>query len=256
MKAWPLLIAALAAGGLGLWWFEGSEALPVVVATPAAPRALQPVAAASAATMAVPVAATAAETAAVASLSIAPPAQALRTLTRCYAADSCHLTRGEGMDEHFEVVRLLLEQLDRLAAQGSAAEQAAWARELLAFPDGHVQAAALALAARLPPSAETTAAAVAALSKTYDAVLLAKAYPVLRQWQQLGLSSGYDEMFIGLVRTGGWQAAQSVAENVGPFLNAGNVARFEQVARELQPGARQQALLRSLRDYELQRRGG
>lgn len=256
MKAWPLLIAALAAGGLGLWWFEGSEALPAVAAPPPAARALQPVASASTAAMAPAVVAAKVETAAVASLGIAPPAQALRTLTHCYATDSCRLTRGEGLDEHFEVVRLLLEQLDRLAVQGSAADQAAWARELLAFPDGHVQAAALALAARLPPSAETTAAAVAALSKTYDAVLLAKAYPVLRQWQQLGLSSGYDDMFIGLVHTGGWQAAQSVAENVGPFLNAGNFARFEQVARELQPGARQQALLRSLRDYELQRRGG
>jgi hypothetical protein len=47
-----------------------------------------------------------------------------------------------------------------------------------------------------------------------------------------------------------------VAENIVPFLNAGNVGRFEQVARQLPPGARQQALLRSLRDFELQRRGG
>jgi hypothetical protein len=254
MKAWPWLIAALAAAGLGLWWFEGSQALPSMAVAPAAPRSLQP--AASTSPAAPPIAAAAVEAAAVASLSIVPPAQALRTLTRCYATDSCHLTRGEGMDEHFEVVRLLLEQLERLAAHGSPAEQAAWARELLAFPDGHVQAAALALAARLPPSAETVAAAVSALGKTYDAVLLGKAYPVLRQWQQLGLTSGYDDMLVGLVHTGGWQAAQSVAENVSPFLNAGNVGRFEQVARELQPGARQQALLRSLRDYELQRRGG
>lgn len=194
--------------------------------------------------------------AAVASLGSTPPAQALRTLTQCYAANSCRLTRGEGLDEHFEVVGLLLQQLERLAAQGSPAEQAAWARELLAFPDGHVQAAALALAARLPPSADTVAAAVSALGKTYDAVLLAKAYPVLQQWQQLGLSSGYDDMFLGLVHTGGWQAAQSVADNIRPFLNAGNVGRFEQVARQLQPGARQQALARALRDYQLQQQGG
>ena len=92
--------------------------------------------------------------------------------------------------------------------------------------------------------------------KTYDAVLLGKAYPVLLQWQQLGMNSGYDDMLLSLVHTGGWQAAQSVADNIRPFLNAGNVGRFEQVARELQPGARQQSLLRALRDYQLQRQGG
>lgn len=47
-----------------------------------------------------------------------------------------------------------------------------------------------------------------------------------------------------------------MADNLGPFLNAGNVGRFEQVARQLQPGARQQALLRTLRDYQLQQAGG
>ncbi len=191
-----------------------------------------------------------------AALASATPSQALRALTRCYAADNCRLTRGEGLDEHFAVVGLVLQQLERLAAQGSPAEQAAWARELLAFPDGHVQAAALALAARLPPSADTVAAAVSALAKTYDAVLLGKAYPVLQQWQQLGLNSGYDDMLLGLVHTGGWQAAQSVADNVRPFLNAGNVGRFAQVARELPPGARQQSLLRALRDYQLLQQGG
>jgi hypothetical protein len=254
MKAPLLLAAATATVALGLWWVQRDDAAPAVAAAMPAPRAVPPGPPASA--LPLPAAAPGIEPAAVASISTAPPAQALRTLKQCHAANSCRLTRGEGMDEHFEVVRLVLEQLERLAAHGSPAEQAAWARELLAFPDGHVQAAALALAARLPPSAETVAAAVQALGASYDAVLLAKAYPVLQQWQQLGLSSGYDDLFIGLVHTGGWQAAQSVAEHIGPFLNAGNITRFEQVARQLQPGARQQALLRSLRDYELQRRGG
>jgi hypothetical protein len=257
MKA-VLVLAATAALVTGLWWAKRGDPEPAPAATQAVTQGLPASASPQAWTLPSAAATSAAsvEPAQVASLTTAPPAQALRTLTQCYAANNCRLTRGEGMDEHFEVVRLLLEQLDRLVAQGNPAEQAAWARELLAFPDGHVQAAALAVAAKLPPSAETTAAAVAALGKSYDAVLLAKAYPVLSQWQQLGLTSGYDDMFLGLVHTGGWQAAQSVAENVGPFLNAGNVGRFEQVARELQPGARQQALLRSLRDYQLQQRGG
>lgn len=252
----PALAAVL---GVGLWWTMRDEAAvapqqqaPVAaLPLPTVPPASVP--GASEAAAASEVAGGSAAPAALASL---PPAQALRALQQCYAANTCRVSSRDGMDEHFEVVAALLQQLERLAAQGSTAEQVAAVRELLGFPDGHVQAAALALAARLPPSAETVSAAVAALGKSYDAVLLAKAYPVLRQWQQLGLSSGYDDMFVGLVHTGGWQAAQSVAENVGPFLNAGNVGRFEQVARQLQPGARQQALLRALRDYRLQQSGG
>lgn len=259
MKAVAVIAAAVVLA-TGLWWgLRGDDAARAAVAagaaaTPApAAHGAGPVAAPAAA---LPASLPQPEAAAAAALAAQPPAQALRALVQCHAANSCRVRSQEGLDGHFEVVGAVLQQLERLAAQGSPAEQAAWARELLAFPDGHVQAAALALAARLPPSAETTAAAVAALGKTYDAVLLAKAYPVLQQWQQLGLTSGYDDMFIGLVHTGGWQAAQSVAEHIGPFLNDGNVARFEQVARQLPPGARQQALLRSLRDHQLQRQGG
>lgn len=257
-----LAATALAVGGAWLLWGGGPpEAAARMAPSPAvavAPLALPASTAAPVAALPPPAGAAAEAVApvAVAALGQATPAQALRTLTRCHAADTCRLTRGEGLDEHFEVVGLLVQQLERLAAQGSQAEQAAWARELLAFPDGHVQAAALALAARLPPSTDTVAAAVAALARSYDAVLLAKAYPVLQQWQQLGLSGGYDDMFVSLVHTGGWQAAQSVAENVRPFLNAGNVGRFEQVARQLPPGARQQALARALRDFQLQQQGG
>jgi hypothetical protein len=254
MKA-ALALAAAAALATALWWALRGDA-PAVAAVPAARVAAAPALPAPAAPVASAADAAPAEPPAPAALAAAAPAQALRALVQCHAANSCRVSSREGLDEHFEVVGAVLQQLERLRADGSPAEQAAWARELLAFPDGHVQAAALALAAKLPPSAETVAAAVKALGQTYDAVLLAQAYPVLQQWQQLGLSAGYDEMFLGLVHTGGWQAAQSVAEHVGPFLNAGNVPRFEQVARQLQPGARQQALLRSLRDHELQRRGG
>jgi hypothetical protein len=262
MATKAVLACAAAAMGAGLWWGlrdggDGGDGARAVAEASAPPVAAAATAASAVAAAPVPEAsAPPLQPVAAAALAAQSPATAVRSLLQCHASNSCRVTSREGLDEHFEVVAALLQQIERLQAQGSVAEQNALVRELLAFPDGHVQAAALAMAARLPPSAEIQSAAVSALGRTYDAVLLAKAYPVLRQWQQLGLTAGYDDMFVGLVHTGGWQAAQSVAENVGPFLNAGNVARFEQVARELQPGARQQALLRSLRDYQLQRQGG
>lgn len=255
--AWSLGLASAAVAAWLAWGQPGpGELRPAASAAPPPARPVPASAPLPSAALAAAPGASAGAAGDLAARPTQPPAQALRALMQCHAANTCRVSSQEGLDGHFEIVEAVLRELDRLVAQGGPAEQAAWARELLSFPDGHVQAAALALAAKLPPSAETVAAAVAALGRSHDAVLLAQAYPVLRQWQQLGMSAGYDEMFLGLVHTGGWQAAQSVAENIGPFLNAGNVGRFEQVARQLQPGARQQALLRSLRDYQLQRQGG
>lgn len=257
-----IAVLGLGAAALALLWQERDGAAAAGPGTPPPALAAGPgqggasaAASASAAYGAESAASAALAASASQALAALPAAQALRQLKSCYFKDSCQLAGPEGLDEHFAVSRALVAQLQRLGESGNTAEQAAWARELLSFPDGHVQAAALALAARLPPSAETVGAAVAALGESYDAVLLRQAYPVLQQWQQLGLNAGYDEMFLKLVHTGGWQAAQSVAENIGPFLNAGNVARFEQIANQLQPGARQEALKRALRDYQLLRSG-
>lgn len=184
------------------------------------------------------------------------PSAALKALKSCYFADTCGLAGPEGLEAHFAASRAIVEQLKALPAQASVAEQASLAREFLAFPDGHVQAEALAMAARLPPDLSTVNAAVTALRESFDSVLFKQALPVLQQWQQQGMSSGYDDMLLTTVHTGGWHAAQTVAEGLTPFLHEANVARFEAVAKQLEPGARRNALQQSLRNYYLQRSGG
>jgi hypothetical protein len=190
------------------------------------------------------------------------PLAALRALKQCYYADNCGFGGADsraGLEAHFKASQAIALQLKALSGAGSEMgerEQAALAREFLGFPDGHVQAEALALAARLPPDPSTVNAAVAALADSYDSVLFKKAFPVLQQWQSQGMRSGYDEMLVSVVHTGGWHAAQAVAENLAPFLNEANVAQFEAVAAQLEPGARQTALRQSIRDYRLLRSGG
>ncbi len=189
----------------------------------------------------------------------AKPIPALTALKRCYFADNCGFGAAnsrDGLEAHFAVSQAIVGQLKALPGQASEFEQAELAREFLAFPDGHVQAEALAMAARLPPDPNTVNAAVAALADSYDSVLFKQAFPVLQQWQSQGMRSGYDEMLLSVVHTGGWHAAQAVAENLTPFLNEANVAQFEAVAKQLEAGARQDALRRSIRDYRLLRSGG
>lgn len=248
---WAVVAVLVTGAAVYLWQRDGG-------ADPAPPLA-QAQGAASAAALPSAVASEASASAAAAQgpaveLPEGNPAAALRTLKSCYFANRCNLASPEGLEEHFAVSRAVVERLRQLPAD--PALRAEMAREFIGFPDGHVQAAALALAAALPSSADTVAAVVAALRESSDAVLLEKAYPVLRDWQSRGLNNGFDEMFLGLVSTGGWNAAQSVAENVLPFLHEGNVERFRAAAEKLQPGARQEALRRAVRDFELQRRGG
>ncbi|QPF71827.1 hypothetical protein G8A07_02045 [Roseateles sp. DAIF2] len=186
------------------------------------------------------------------------PQAALRALKRCYYADSCGFPETDSRSAHFAAAHAIAAQLRALPREGggNTAELGALAREFLAFPDGHVQEAALRLAAGLPPDAATVAATIAALADNHDAPLFRIALPILEQWQKLGLDAGLDSMLGATLRTGGLFAAQTVAEQLTPFVNEANWARYQALAAEMPEGARRQALQQSLREYQLRRSGG
>lgn len=250
---------ALAAALGALAWQRpvGSALPPQASAASAVPaQALALAQAAAEAASAAASGASAATAGQLAASGVLPAVAALKALKQCYYADNCGLAGPEGLEAHFAASRAIVAQLKALPREASPAEQAALAREFLAFPEGHVQAEALALAARLPPDAATVNAAVAALRESYDSVLFRQAFPILQQWQQQGLSAGYEDMLAEVLYTGGWHAAQAVAENLTPFLNDSNLARFEAVRGQLADGARKNALSHSLAQYRLQRSGG
>ena len=249
------VIVAVLGGAL---WLNSDRVVepdePGSVVPPAAASAAAPATAlADAAASPVELASSPAQVAAAGAL---PAVTALRALKKCYYADNCGLAGSEGLDAHFAASRAIVAQLKALPEQATAAEQGQLVREFMAFPDGHVQAEALALAGRLPPDAATVQAVVAALRVSYDSVLFRQAFPLLQQWQQQGLSAGYEDMLAEVLHTGGWHAAQAVAENLTPFLSDSNLARFEALRGQLAEGARKTALGRSLADYRLQRSGG
>lgn len=188
--------------------------------------------------------------------SLPTPQQALQQLRRCYFADSCGFPETDSRSAHFAAAHAIVAQLRALPQDASPAELGALAREFLAFPDGHVQAEALRLAAQLPPDAATVGSVIAALADSHDALLFKKALPVLDRWQQLGLNAGLDDLMLGTLRTGGLFAAQTVAENLLPFVNQANHGQYQALLAELPEGSRRQALQHSLREYRLQRSGG
>lgn len=252
--------AGLALLGLAGWATLGGQdaEAPVVVTAAATPSwpTLPATAAELGPASAEPLASSGAAPPPALSIGQLAPVPALRLLKSCYFADSCGFPQTDNLSSHFAASKAIADRLALLSTNGDVAQSGALAREFLAFPDGHVQAAALALAARLPPDSGTVNAAVSALSDSYDEQLFRQALPVLQQWQQLGMSSGFDDMLATTLHTGGVHAAQVVAENLRPFLNDGNIGRFESVLKTLQPGAREAALRQSLRDYRLLSAGG
>lgn len=250
-------VIALAATLGAVAWQQQAEPVPQQGAASQAGALLnQASAAASATAEAASQAASDAGPGQLAAAGAMPAPAALKALKQCYFTDTCGLASNEGLESHFAASRAIVAQLKALPAQATTAEQAKLVQEFLAFPDGHVQAEALALAARLPPDAATVQAAVAALRESYDSVLFRQAFPILQQWQQQGLNAGYEDMLAEVLHTGGWHAAQAVAENLTPFLTDSNLARFEALRGQLAEGARKAALTRSLADYRLQRTGG
>lgn len=145
MKA-VFALALAAAVGAGLWWSQRDDGAPVADEARASPQPALAGAAVGSVLAQVPASAAGVSpplptpiTAAV--LAAQPPGQAVRGLLQCHATNSCRAASREGLDEHFEIVGALMQQIERLQAQGNPAEQSALVRELLAFPDGHVQAA-------------------------------------------------------------------------------------------------------------------
>lgn len=250
------VLALLAAVGAVAWQQQGEPPVQPAVASEAAARLNQASAAVPAMADVASQAASDAVPGQLAAAGRMPAPAALKALKQCYYSDTCGLASSEGLESHFATSRAIVAQLKALPAQATAAEQARLVQEFLSFPDGHVQAEALALAARLPPDAATVQAAVAALRESYDSVLFRQAFPILQQWQQQGMSAGYEDMLAEVLHTGGWHAAQAVAENLTPFLTDSNLARFEALRSQLAEGARKAALTRSLADYRLQRTGG
>jgi len=175
----------------------------------------------------------------------------------CLAAGNCPGPETDSRAMHFRAVAEMAARLKALNERADPATRQALAREYIGFPDGHVQAAALALAASTPPDAQTAQATLAALKATHDAELYRQAFAVLAQWQRAGLGSGMDDVFTHTLRQGGLHAGQAVAENLLPFLNDQNVSHYQALAAQLPEGsARRLALQQVVQEYGRLRTGG
>ncbi len=164
--------------------------------------------------------------------------------------------------ESVEKLSQTLDALVEAARNDNAAPEprlGSFARRMLAFPDGHVQARAISLMGTIDPQPQNVDAIVTHLAGHHDAALFELGLAELGRYA--GTSGSISEQIDGFLartlRSGGHFAAQTVATNVGKLIHAGNLERFEALAAELPAQTRTARLLKStLAEYRIVASGG
>jgi hypothetical protein len=141
-----------------------------------------------------------------------------------------------------ELVALLAaqEQDSRLAPEAEAI-----ARAQMGSLDAHVQAAALALLTRFPPSAENLSAIRSGLQNSPDALLIEQAMPELERYLGTPWEEELHALLTELVRSGAHFSSQAAAERILPFLRTGRADQYQKVLEALPTQSKAAQLLRA-----------
>jgi hypothetical protein len=190
-------------------------------------------------------------------------ASRLQALAKCeQQPQQCGLDDSDPRAAHFDLGQRLAKELGNLAALARIGalgdvDGGSIARRNLQYEDGHVQEAALSLISTLPPDPANVDAILAALQRGHDAGIYGQAMQELLRYPDEAARSRVENTLIETMQTGGHFAGQTVAQEILPFLNNGNLARFQELAEQLPPGSAKRKLLEgTLVEFEQRQRGG
>ena len=188
----------------------------------------------------------------------------LQALARCeQQPQNCNLDNSDPRAAHFDLGRRMAAELGHLAmlaragARMDEVDGAGIARNHMQNENGHVQEAALELMSALPPDSANADAILTALQQGHDAQIYAQAMRELQRYPDSGVRSRVESTLVETLQTGGHFAGQAVAQDILPFLDSGNVARFQELAEQLPPGSAKRRLLEgTLQEFRLRQSGG
>ncbi|MBB5211059.1 hypothetical protein [Microbulbifer hydrolyticus] len=176
------------------------------------------------------------------------------SLLSCDETDSCPQDNSDPRAGFFLQGEMLIAQLrdfDREFAgtAGFDAQLAELIAELLAHKNGHVQAEAVDFMAQQEPNRRSAQALISALVDTADGKLFAKALPELARYPSL--ETEVRDLYEYTLRSGSLSASRALAQNLGPYLNQGNIGFYSALAQQL-PGqaAKTRYLKATLEAYE------
>jgi hypothetical protein len=193
-------------------------------------------------------------------LARAPQAELIdqvRQLRACHDADRCDFDESDSRAAHFAAANAMSMRLKALLPQAADPAVVALARAQLDFPNGQVQAAALALLASQRPDPALTQQVLQMLAGNHDAPLLEAALPLLAQWQAQG-QPATDATLQNLLRTGPHFVGLTLStpQSLLPFLTDANLPQYQALLRELPESRKREQLQQTLTEYQRLRAGG
>lgn len=190
------------------------------------------------------------------------PFRRLDWVQACYPSSSCNLPSndprmadylaGQIMADALREVSAALQSGPRFEAGASVA-----ALDALAFPDGHVQAAAIDLLSTLPAQQQNVFPLLEVIEDNHDAKVVAAAMMELQRYRGLGYQQAFDEIFSAAMIKGSPYVSEKVAESLLPFLTEENVDHYLSFLPELPLQSRtRESLNVVLEEYALMHTGG
>lgn len=186
--------------------------------------------------------------------------QQLEQLAHCEQYQQCPQGKTDAYEGEYLRLRQmadLLGQLTRMASQQPQGEAVLRqvASDYLAWPDGHVQSAALSLLSALPAQSDSVKVITVALRDCFDAPLMRQA---MQELQRYPANDEELQGFFGqILQTGSMYTSQEVAQGLLPFLTADNLGYYRQVLAGLDPRTTKALLLQAtLKEFGLQQSQG
>lgn len=186
----------------------------------------------------------------------------LRFLNSCYTGIDCGYQDHDPRQVDYQIGQEISDELRNLLSQWKNSEITETELEQAALdslnnPDGHVQQAALDLLAQLPPSAKHFDAIIEITTENYDAMIVEQIMDELYRYIPQGYSAQIDQTFTDLITTGSPNAAQTVTQNIVPFLNNENIASYKDTLATLPANSKKAKQLKAaIEEFELQQSGG
>lgn len=190
------------------------------------------------------------------------PFKRLDWVQACFPSSSCNLPGNDPRMADYLAGQIMAEALREISAvlqNGLPLETGASvaALDALAFPDGHVQAAAIDLLSTLPAQSQNVFPLLEVIEDNHDAKVVATAMMELQRYRALGYQQAFDEVFSAAMIKGSPYVSEKVAESLLPFLSEENIDHYLGFLPELPLRSRtRESLNVVLEEYTLMQTGG
>jgi len=181
--------------------------------------------------------------------------ESIEKLLTCTDTHTCPEDNSDPRASEFLRASLIVEQIHLLKVYSDSDLAIEKVRELLSYPSGHVQEAALDILILSSASEDNIAPILSMLEKSFDAKIMKQALGELERYPDA--VNDYNEVFAQILQTGSMLASNELSKDILPFLSNENIGFYEEVLKKLNPDTQKAKNLKAnLFEFSMQQSGG